>query len=321
MAMAYPYCNTTSDLQSVVKDIEKFSGKDTLESFTAESGQNYTYRKNGTGYVGAVYEDSVALDEQDSVANVDANAGSFWYDSTNDILYINCTDSNNPDQHTIQVAVDDWASFKTTMANRAFQQLESLLDPKYPRPLPFAQIQYNSLNYDGDIVECAAILTCINIIKHRDADNPLIETLQNRVWNAQEEIGILWEYRQGERSFSFEVTADQFNGNVEVITRDSSSSGMIYVAGQSDRSGSYRIRVKITTAGAVGTAKWKYSSDNSVTWSSEIETTNNYIPFYAGLYLKFIGTFYLNDEFEVVILGDPETVTSQKIRSIKLRRN
>ena len=213
MAMTFPYCNTTNDLQEVYKDIEKFSGVDTISTFTLTSGNESTYDKRATGFVDIVYEDGVPLTEQTSIANVESNSGSFYYDSTNDILYVHSTDDEDPDTHTITVAVEDWPTFKTKMANAAHQQLENLLDPEYPRPLPFAMSQYNSLNYDEDIRICAALLTCINIMRHRDPNHPDIKVLQDQVWNAEEERGILWEYRKGLRSFSFETTKDQFDGN------------------------------------------------------------------------------------------------------------
>lgn len=318
--MTFPYANTTSDLQYVFKDIEKFNGQETIETFTATSGQNKTFDKRNTGYVGIVYENGVPLTEKTSIATVQADASTYWYDSTNDILYVHCSNDADPDTHTIKVASEDWNTLKTFMSGRAFQQLEALLDPKYPRPIPFALDQYNSLNYDSDIVECAALLTCINIIRHRDPDNPLIKTLQNRVWNAEEEIGVMWEYAKGLRSFSFECTADQFNGNVKVITRGNASTGLIHLAGIGDRSGRYKISVKIIVGGAVETATWRYSTDNQTTWSSTINTTINYVYLYAGLYMKFTGTFVADDEWQIDILGDPEQMTHQGIRGIKLRR-
>lgn len=320
MAMTNPYCNTTSDLQYVFKDIEIFNGRNTVETFTATSGQDKTFQKGNIGYVGIAYEDDAILVKKTSIAEVQATASTFWYDSANDILYIRCSDDADPDTHTIKVASQAWDTLKTFMSERAFQQLEALLDPKYPRPVPFALDQYNSLNYDSDIVECAALLTCINIIRHRDSDNPLIKTLQNRVWNAEDEIGVMWEYSKGLRSFSFECTADQFNGNVKVITRDDASTGLIHLTGTGDRSGRYKISVIISTAGAVKTAKWKYSTDNEATWSAEINTTINYVYLFAGIYMKFTGTFVENDKWQIDILGDPEQITHQGIRGIKLRR-
>lgn len=320
MGLLFPYCNCTSDLQFVFASIEKFSGIKIIKTFTATSGQSNTFEKSHTGHVGIVYEDDAVLTEQTSIANVESNASSFYYDSTNDILYVHCSDAD-PDTHVIKVGSEDWNTLKTFMSERAFQQLEGLLDRKYPRPLPFAAVQYNSKNYDADIVEAAARLTCINIIRHTKPDNPIIKTLQDLVWNAVDEIGVIWEYSKGLRTFSFECTADEFNGNIKLISRDSSSTGLIFLVGTGDRSGRKVINIKIVTGGAVGTATWKYSTDNEETWSGEISTALQYIYLANNLYMKFTGTFVADDEWEVNIAGDPEMITSSGIRSIKLRRN
>ena len=321
MSMTYPYCNTTSDLEYAFKDIEKFAGKEVLETWTIVSGQTKTYYKLNTGYVGIVYQNGALLTEKTSIATVEATAGTWWYDSTNDILYAHSTDNADPDTHTIEIAAEDWATLKTYMANNAYQQLEALLDPKYPRPLPFATVSYNSFNYDADIVYCAALLTCINIIRHRDPDNPIIQTLQDLVWNANEQKGILWEYSKGLRAFTFQATIDEFDGNISLVSRDNASTGNIWVAGNGDRSGSYNINVVIVTGGAVGTATFKYSLDNKATYSSVITTAYQYVPILSGLYLKFAGTFVADDEWLLTILGDPEMVTQAGFKNIELRRN
>lgn len=321
MSMAFPYCNTTSDLQGVMKDIERFAGKDTLVTFTLTSGQASTYEKRHTGYIGIVYQNGAALTEKTTIADVESNASSFYYNSTTDILYVHMDDGNDPDTaDTITVAVDDWATFKTSMRNRASQQLESLLDRKYPRPLPFAMEQYNDFNYDSDIVMACAILTCINIIQSRDIDHPLLKTLWDKVWNPEEEKGVIWEYNQGIRAFSFEATGDEFNGNIQPLIVDSSSSGLIHLAGKGDRGTLRKVIVLITTGGAVGAAKWKYSLDNETSWSSIVTTTINYQHLTNEVFLKFSGTFVANDKWQVDILGD-EYETNPKIRSVILRVN
>lgn len=320
MAHNFPYCNTGADLQYVFNGIEKFSGIETIETFTATAGQSKTFDKRNTGYVGIVYEDGISLTEKTSIATVEATASTWWYDSTNNILYVHCSDDADPDTHEIK-AGEDWATLKTFYSERAFQQLEGLLDKKYPRPLPFAAEQYNSKNYDADIVEAAARLTCINIIRHSKPDNPLIKTLQDLVWNAEEEKGVIWEYSKGLRTFSFECTADQFNGNIKLISRDVNSTGLIFLAGTGDRSTREKIFIKIVTGGAVETATWKHSTDNKTSWSSETTTSLQYAYLINNIYMKFSGTFVANDEWEVNIAGDPEMLTSPGVRSIKLRRN
>ena len=320
MSMTFPYCNTTSDLQMVFKDIEKFNGLVIRETFVSESGN--VYRLANTGLVANVQENDVALLLKTSIAEVEAAAGSFWYDSTLDILYMHSSDDADPDTHTIKTSEMIWSVFKTYQTNRAFQQMENMLDPLYPRPLPFAVNNYNDFNYDSDIVESAALLACINIIKYRDSENPLVKLLQKRVWwNVEdEEQGILWEYREGKRSFSFETTKDQFDGNIQQTVKDDNSTGLIQLVGNGDRTDRKYIYIKITTAGATGVAKYALSFDNEVTYETAVLTSFQYQLLANNIYMKFSGTFVLDDKWLVNISGVPEEITNAGTKSIKLKR-
>ena len=94
-------------MQEAYKDIEKFAGKDTLVTWVAVTGQDATFQKKNTGYVGTAYEDGAILTEKTSIATVQATASTYWYDPTNDILYVHCSDGADPDTHTMTVATED----------------------------------------------------------------------------------------------------------------------------------------------------------------------------------------------------------------------
>lgn len=319
MSMTFPYC-TIDDLQMVFKDIEQFNGQTVVEDFTITSGQTNTYQKEHTGLVGYVTQNDTPLTVRASIALTEANAGSFYYDSTNDILYIHATDSADPDTHTIEIAEKSFSAMFTYFSNVAFERLESMLDPKYPRPLPFAKsATYQGYNYDADIVNAASILTAIEFIRYNDPENGLVEIFEKSLWNPQEESGMLWEYRKGLRAFSFETTKDQFDGNVTMLVHDAASTGLIHLAGVGDRSNRQIIRLKITTGGAVGTAEYQISTDLETSWSGTALTKTQYLYLYNGVYVKFTGTFVADDKWEIYFAGDEE-VTGATIRSIQLRR-
>lgn len=48
-----------------------------------------------------VQQNDVALDEESSIAAVDANAGSFWWDEVNELLYVHTTTGSDPDSFTL----------------------------------------------------------------------------------------------------------------------------------------------------------------------------------------------------------------------------
>ena len=315
-ASSWPYCNLTTDLQLAFKDIERYFNKDTLDTFAQASGQSNTYEKRNTGYYGAVWQNGNALTSKTSIADVESNPSSFYYDETNDILYLSMDDGNDPDSapDVIEAATDTWNGFKTTMRNDAQELMESMLDPKYPRPIPFAATSYNSENYDFDIRFSCALLTCYLIISQQDPSNPFAGKLLEKVWNPVKDTGILWEYYIHQKAFSFETTKDEFKGNIEVITYGSSSSGIIYLTGNPDVSLRRKYRIKFTTAGVVETAKFKFSNDGGLTYGSDdaYTTYSRWFYFTGGLWIRAEGTFVLNDEWEITVADpDLESVKSQ----------
>ena len=318
----YPYCNTTTDLQLAFKDIEDFAGLDTLTGFTVVAGYDKTYSKHNTGYYGVVYEDGIKLSEQTSIATVEATASSFWYDSANDILYIHYSD-DDPGTHVITAGIDDWNGLKTRCRNDAMEEVESYLDSRYSRPLPFAKNSYNSAKYDSDLVKATAFVTVRKIIEQRDPNNQLIELFWKKVYSSEEPYGLLWEYREGKRTFSFQTTLDDFDGRLEVVTLGNESTGRVQIAG-SGQSEDHRImRIKIDTAGAVGTATYKISDDNGLTWYSEKNKTYyNYTWLRYGIWIRFEGVFMLNDEWLIEIAGRSlDTDKNAGVGSITIKRN
>lgn len=317
----YPYCNITTDLQLAFKDVETFSRADTLDTFTVVSGNAQTFSKHNTGYYGAVYEDGVALTVATSIATVQATASRYWWDPTNDILYVHCSDGLDPDTHTITAAVYTWNDLKTNCRNDAMEEVEGYLDTKYSRPLPFAKTSYNSAKYDGDLVKATALIAVRKIIEQRDPTSQLIDVFWKRVYSEEEQFGLLWEYKENKRAFSFENTADDFDGRLENLVLDATSTGRVYIAGKGKAGDHFLYRVKVDTAGVVETATFKVSDDNGRTWLTTLNTTyDQFVHLAAGIWIRFEGTFVLNDEWEIEIAGGPDEVQGASITNIRMIR-
>lgn len=318
----FPYCNITSDLQLIFKGIDKFMGLETLTTFTVVSGNAKTFSKHDTGYFGAVFEDSVPLTVKTSIATVQATASTFWYDSTNNILYVHCSDDADPDTHIITAMTEAWNDIKTACRNDAMEEVESYLDPNYPRPLPFARNSYNSAKYDGDLISMTALVTIRKIIEQRDPTSSLIDVFWKRVYSSEEPFGLLWEYKESKRAFSFETTKDDFNGRLENLTLDDDSTGRVYIAGLGTCEDHRIYRIKIDTAGAVETAKFKISDDNGLTYYSELNLTYyNYQSLAHGVWIRFGGSFKENDEWSIEFAGRELDTVRSAIGSITIKRN
>ena len=305
-ASTYPYCNLTTDLQMAFTDVEKFSIEDTLETWTLNSGS--TYEKRNTGFYGAVWQNGSALTEKTSIATVEATVSTFWYDSTNDILYVHMDDGADPDTADVVTAsLDTWNEIKTLARNDAQEAMEAMLDPQYPRPIPFSQTSYNTRKYDFDIRYACALLTVYFIVSRRDPKSSVAKELYDRVWNPEEDSGLLWEYYTHRKSFSFETTKDEFLGNVEVILIDSTSTARMFIAGNPYSSQRRQYRVKITTGGVAETAKFQFSDDGGLNYSAADSWTTygNWSYLVNDIWIRFEGTMVANDEWEIIV-GDKD---------------
>lgn len=315
----FPYCNITTDLQIVYSEVEKYNIRETLSGFTIVSGQTNTYSYPSPGYVGAVWEDNSALTVKTSIALVEASASSWYWDSDADMLYVHISTSGDPDTKTIKMAPYDYEDLLTYCRNNAMEELESYLDPKYPRPLPFAKNSYNSVKYDTDIVRCCAMITVRMLIESVTPTSPLVDIFWKKVYSEEKEsMGLLAQYKFSRRYFSFEPTKDDFSGRLENLVLDADSTGRIYLHGKGQSAQHKLYKIKIDTAGAVETATYKISDDNGLTWYSTLNTT-----YYEGRYLangvwvRFEGTFVRDDEWLIEFSSTDESVKSD-LFSVKL---
>jgi hypothetical protein len=305
----------------VFADIEKYNVRETISGFSLVSGQASTYSYPSPGYIGAVWEDNSALTVKTSIAEVEATASTWYWDSSTDILYVHISTGEDPDTVTIKIAPYDYEDLLTYCRNNAMEELESYLDPKFPRPLPFAKNSYNSAKYDTDIIRSCAMITVRMMIELVNPTSPLVEIFWKKVYSEDEPVGLLAQYKKGMRAFSFQNTVDDFDGRLENIILDSTSTGRVYLAGKGMADDHHIYRVKIDTAGAVETATYKYSDDDGRTWISTLNTTyNQYTHLVSGVWIRFEGTFVLNDEWKIEIAGGPDEAIGATIKNIRLVR-
>lgn len=198
------------------------------------------------------------------------------------------------------------------------EEVEGYLDSKYPRPLPFARNSYNSAYYDGDLVKATALITARKIIEQRDPTSSIIDIFWRRVYSSEEPFGLLWEYKNSGRYFSFEPTKDDFSGRLENLVMDAASTGRIYLHGKGQSAQHKLYKIKIDTAGVVETATYKISDDNGLSWHSTLNTTYYEGRYLAqGVWIRFQGTFILNDEWLIEFASTDEVVKSD-LFSVKL---
>ena len=341
--MAVTYCNITTDLTRAFSEVmsPKYKGLKTLSGYVAHSGN--VYKVYGTGYVEALYEDNVKGTLTASIATVDA-VNEWYYDSTNDVLYFYAT-GGVPDDHDYLYG-DAWDSVVSACVEIASREADALLDKKFTVPIPRSPHGTALQPFDREFAHAVALIACGHIVGRIDAPNfDTTGTALNAAARLLSEgRSVIAQYESGEKSFSWAITADEVGGHniipgssntsVGVIqTRgtydpDWSTSGAIYTSA-SDPSIMFQDpfwKVKITTAGTVGTATYQTSVDNGTTYNgTDITTSTDWKQITNNIWIRFLAVaggatdFVLNDTWQMEIYSPTREVTNPSIKSIPVR--
>ena len=312
------YC-THRDLKDIYPAIDEFDTKTPLYGFVVHSGS--LYRADNTGLVTQLFANGQDLGSaQANSGEVTANGHWFYESSLDATYYYNST--TNPNDMLIESG-DDWATVITRYISNATKYLDSRLDGKLPRK----QFKDQDGNYDYILVRTTALLACTFLIRASQPTSEVAEALFNEAETNIQSLNL------GTTKLSWQTTGDASQG----VVREQTVNGNIRIVDtRGEYSGVYdRIGVKITTAGALGTAKysfWESDSNNlgaermnngeSANYSDFIK--GDYQPVGRGLYARFAGdtgdTATLNDFWEIEVHGRNETTDMGIPASIRMTR-
>ena len=300
------YC-TNRDLKDVFPSIDEFDTKTAVYGWVVDSSNRY--KAHNVGLVTQLFANGENLgNAQSAYTDVDTN-GEWFYDDTNDIVYYNNSATNPNDM--LMESGDDWDSIRTRYIDNAGKYLDSRLDGRLPRE----QFKDQDGNYDYIIVRTTALLACSFLIRASQPTSEIADALFE-----ESEKNIL-SLNEGSTKLSWQVTGDSSQG----VIREISVSGNLRIV---DTRGQYhdiydRIGVKITTAGALGTAKysvWLKDGDNlgaermnNSEDADYVDTINGqYQTLASGVDIRFAGdtadTATLNDKWEIEFFGKNESV-------------
>lgn len=300
------YC-TERDLKDVFPSLDGFDTKTTIYGWVVHSSN--LYRADNCGLVTQLFANGQDLGSAEANSGEVNSNGEWFYESTLDAVYY-YNSSTNPNDMLMESG-EDWATLKTRYISNAEKYLDSRLDGKLPRK----QFKDKDGNYDYMIVRTTALLACSFLIRATDPTSEISNALFEE---ADRNIASL---NEGSTKLSWQVSGDSSKG----VIRQVSVSGSINLV---DTRGHYydiydRVGVKITTAGAMGTAKysvWHKDADNlgaermnNGDTADYVETINGqYQPLTDNIYIRFAGdtadTATLNDKWEIEFFGKHESV-------------
>jgi len=328
------YCDTGEDLKNVLSDIADYEEREVLPKlWTLTSGQTNTYQQSGLGTIKMVYDDNVPLTLKTSIATVEAAAGSWWYDSTNNILYVHAINSDNLTTATITLESGlDWETFKTNMRNKAQEIVDSYLNRMFPTPLMprLIKTHVTASDYEYPIVMITAIITCALIVQRRNPDDPVAKALWRKVLNQGPEVGeqkgFINQILDGDMVLQEQISVREV-GNFNVYPKsNNTATAYVWVLGKYEGSYYGRWRLQIDTAGAPGVATYKLSYDTGTNWDKTLQETfkpendDRRIYIGSGIYVVFYGTFGEDDYWDIEVFPQTDSATISKFGSIQLSR-
>ena len=316
MATSSTYC-THRDLEDVFPNINDYDSKEPIYGWNQVSGDKYAC--HNSGLVTQLFVDGEDLGAAQS-AHTDLNVeGEWFYNSSEDVCYY--YSASNPADKLME-AGEEFSTLITRIMKNASRYFDSRVDGTLPRD----QWKDKEGNYDYLIVRTVALIAVSFLIKSHDPTSPNLDKLEEE-YNMN--LGLI---NCGQAKLSFQNTSDSSKG---VLREVGTISGAIRpVDTRGNWYGTYDVlKIKITTAGALGTATysvWTKDSDKlGINEGTQVITdekiNGDYQSLSSGLQIRFAGsakdsTASFNDEWELEVFGAGEEVDNPVVISVKMTR-
>jgi len=306
------FCNNTTDLQSVVSDIDKYDRKRVLApNFTTTDTSNL-YQLNNTGFIGQLYKDGVEMTVVTDTPNADNEYN--YSSSTDSFQFFLASSSVSALNSAVFESGQDWDTLKSTVCKEQADLMRSYLDrPIYKR----ANTTYQGAserNYDFIIVRINAILACADLVRSSDPEKAdVIEAMAI----SPDGDGLLDKLKRREYVMSNETSFASEKGVIQEISLNGSTTGYVEdIKLHGPPAVDYdEVRVVISTGGtfALGTTspvKYDVYVKNSEGLRMhkvvDAEQVNgDYQPLAYGARIRLqAGVYVANDEWSIIFQSD-----------------
>tara|TARA_R100000808_G_scaffold23307_1_gene51577 strand:+ start:2597 stop:3568 length:972 start_codon:yes stop_codon:yes gene_type:complete len=323
MATDFKYALQT-DLEMYFPEYHNFDSKRQIYGW-ATTGTSNLYIAHNTGLVTMLYKNG---EELSSEKGSQPSSNDEWnYVEAAD--YVHFYHSSTDPRDIVMEGGQDNSTYMDQMLVNASMELNSLLDKRFPMPLPkFAQFDLDTsytsstVEYDAIIIKATCYITASNLMRQSmrmdEADYYF-----NLVTNA-EGTGIVDKLNKGDSKLAFETDHQDSKGKVREITKSGSMS-LIETGGAYVGNPFELFEIECTTGGAYGTAEVSvksYGSDKLLgTTTTGVKITGGLQHILNGWYARWQGSSMTSgDKWEVQLYSDNKKVTNQDFGSIELNR-
>lgn len=323
MATDFKYASQ-SDMEMYFPEYHNYDNKRQILGWATTATSNL-YIAHNTGLVSILYKNGEELAAE---KGSEPNANDEWnYVEGSD--YVHLYHSSDDPRDIVMEGGQDNSTYMDQMLVNASMELNSLLDKRFPMPLPkFAQFDldtaYSSsgVEYDAIIIKSTCYIAASNLMRQsmrtEDADY-----YYNLVTNA-DGTGIVDRLNKGESKLAFETDHQDSKGKVREIIKTGTMS-LIETGGEYVGNGFELLEIECTTGGAYGTAEVSvksYGNDMLLgTTTTGVKITGGLQHILGGWYARYQGASMTSgDKWQVELYSAGRKVNNTDFKSITLHR-
>ena len=303
MATSSTYC-THRDLKDIYPNLNDFDVKTAIYGWIVVSGTKYA--AHNSGLVTQLFADGEDLGPAQS-AHTDLNTeGEWFYNSAEDVCYYYA--ASTPADKLME-AGEEFSTLITRIMKNASRYVDSRIDAGIPRDA----FKDKEGNYDYFLVRTASLVSIYFLI---NSQNPGSDVAEKFLAEANFNIE---QINTGKTKLSYQVTGDSASGVLREVTSPQAGNALYIVDTRGHYTGIYDLmKIVISTAGAIGTAKYDvYHGDSTGLKQNKVVDaeliTGKYQSVGGGLQVRFSGSTdasvgTANDEWELECWGQYESL-------------
>ena len=310
MSYQEAFCNTTTDLQACVSDIDRYDRKRVLMSNFITTDTTNLYQLMNTGHVEQLYRDGIEMTAVTDSPNADNEYN--YSSATDSFQFFLSSSSVNALNGSVFEAGEDWNTLKTRVTKEQADHIRSFLNrPIYKR----GNSNYQGAAdrpYDFIVIRCNALLACADLVRSQDPEKA--DELEERVLGDE---GLLTKLKRRDYVMWNETSFRSESGVIREVSVNGSTTGYIEdIKLVGPPSTDYdEVRVVISTAGTFtpGTASTvKYDvytkNDTGIRRHKSVDAeviNGDYQSLAYGALIRFqAGVYTGNDEWSVTFQSD-----------------
>ena len=280
MATSSTYC-THRDLKDIYPNIDEFDVKTAIYGWTTVSTNKYA--AHNSGFVAQLFVNGEDLGAAQS-AHTDLNVeGEWFYNSAEDVCYY--YSASSPADKLME-AGEEFSALITRIMKNASRYVDSRVDAGIPRDA----FKDKEGNYDYFLIRTTAIVSVYFLI---NSTMPNSEVASKFLEEANFNID---QINTGKTKLSYQVSGDSASGVLREVVSPQAANGLYIVDTRGHYTGVYDLmKIVISTAGAIGTAKYDvYHGDSTGLKQNKVVDgeliTGKYQSIGSGLQVRFAGS-------------------------------